>query len=99
MSCVAKLFHLLLMHRVREALDPWLSPTQNAYRPSRGCQQHIVAANLLHQFAMKHDQYELHLTFVDFLKALTWQDSEVRDSYSARHRHEATSVCAWSLGS
>ena len=69
MSTVAKLFHLFLMHRVREALDPWLSPTQNAYRPSRGCQQHCVAAGVLHQHAKKHPGYELHMLFIDFSKA------------------------------
>jgi len=69
MSYVAKLFHLFLMHRVRAALDPWLSPTQNAYRPSRGCQQHCVAAGLLHQHAQRHPDYELHMVFVDFSKA------------------------------
>ena len=69
MSYVAKLYHLFLMHRVRSALDPWLSPTQNAYRQSRGCQQHCVAAGLLHQHAKKFPGYELHLTFVDFAKA------------------------------
>ena len=69
MSYVAKLFHLFLMHRIREALDPWISPTQNAYRPSRGCQQHCVAAGLLHQHAQRHPDYELHMVFVDFVKA------------------------------
>jgi hypothetical protein len=69
MSTVAKLFHLIIMRRIRRALDPWISPTQNAYRPSRSCQQHIVAASAMHQLASNHKDYELHMLFVDFSKA------------------------------
>ena len=57
------------MRRVRNGLDEYISPTQNAYRPGRGCQQHCVAAALLHQTAQKYQNYELHMLFVDFSKA------------------------------
>ena len=79
MSYVAKLFHLLLMHRVREALDPWVSYTQNGYRPGRGCQQHCVAAGLLHQYAQKYPDYELHLLFIDFSKAFDSVDHQAME--------------------
>ncbi|PCI95192.1 MAG: hypothetical protein COB15_12365, partial [Flavobacteriales bacterium] len=69
MSCVAKLFHLILMRRIREALDPFVSPEQNAYRPGRSCQQHIVAAAVLYQTAANYKNYPLHMLFVDFSKA------------------------------
>ena len=69
MSHVAKLFHLVLMKRVREALDKWISPTQNAYRPSRSCHHHTVAATALHQAALNHPGYPLHMLFIDFSKA------------------------------
>jgi hypothetical protein len=44
MSCVTKLLHKVFLLRLRPTLDPHISASQNAYRPSRGCQQHIVAA-------------------------------------------------------
>ena len=69
MSHVAKLFDLLVMRRIRDGVDQYISPTQNAYRPGRGCQHHTVAAALLHQAAQKYQNYELHMLFVDFSKA------------------------------
>ena len=69
MSHVAKLFDLLIMRRIRDGIDQWISSTQNAYRPGRGCQHHSVAAALLHQAAQKYQNYELHMLFVDFSKA------------------------------
>ena len=79
MSYVAKLFHLFLMHRVRSALDQYLSDSQNAYRPSRGCQQHCVAASVLHQYAKKHPGYQLHMLFVDFRKAFDSVDHKAME--------------------
>jgi len=80
MSTVAKLFHLIILHRVRDALDKWVSPSQNAYRQSRSCQQHIVAAAAMHQLATNSQDYELHMLFVDFSKAF---DSVDRDAIRA----------------
>jgi len=76
MSTVAKLFHLILLHRIRDALDKWVSPSQNAYRQSRSCQQHIVAAAAMHKLASNHQDYELHMLFVDFSKAFDSVDRE-----------------------
>jgi len=69
MSHVAKLFHLVLMKRIRAGLDQYISPTQNAYRPSRSCHQHTVAATALYHAAQNHPGYKLHMLFVDFSKA------------------------------
>ena len=69
MSCAAKLFHLVLLHRTRDALDRYISPEQNAYRPSRSCQQHIISVAGLHQLAAKFPDLELHTMFIDFTKA------------------------------
>ena len=69
MSHVAKLFHLVIMRRIRKGLDLDISPSQNAYRPSRGCHQHTVAATALYHAAKNHPAYQLHMVFVDYSKA------------------------------
>src|SRR5262249_19540977 len=63
-----KLTNSVILLRLRDVLDKWLEPSQNAYRTGRNCLQHSVALNTLH-----HATFNRHFTcfflFVDFQKA------------------------------
>ncbi len=66
---MTKVLNKLILHRVRDALDAYLSPLQNAYRPERSCAQHILAASELIALARRSKSVPLMCLFVDFSKA------------------------------
>ena len=74
LSVITKVLNKLILYRVRDALDKLLLPCQNAYRPDRSCQQHILAVSELIA-RHKNSAEQLVLLFVDFSKAF---DSVVR---------------------
>jgi hypothetical protein len=65
---VTKLYNKLLMMRVVKAVDVHLQPTQNGFRPARGCVQHIAALGMIRDLAETRE-FPLHGCFVDFSKA------------------------------
>ena len=79
MQTSAKLFNLLLLHRIRTAIDKFLMPSQNGFRPQRSTVQHIMAVKLLVGDARLR-KMSLHGCFIDFRKAfdsVSWDSVEV----------------------
>jgi hypothetical protein len=68
MSCTAKLFNKILLHRIQSVLDKYLRKEQNGFRPHRGTITQILALRRLIEEAEIHKK-NLIITFVDFSKA------------------------------
>ena len=68
MQTSAKLFDLLLLLRLRDAVDQSLNSSQNGFRRERSTSMHIIALKMLIDEA-KLRKMPLHCTFVDFKKA------------------------------
>ena len=78
MQTSAKLFNLLLLRRLRAAIDKYLMPSQNGFRPQRSTVQHIMAVKLLLGDARLRNM-SLHGCFIDFRKAfdsVSWHSVE-----------------------
>lgn len=69
LSVLTKVLNKLILLRIRDAIDPHLHPSQNAYRPERNCQQHLLAAAEMINFAKSTKNEKLFALFVDFSKA------------------------------
>ena len=69
MATVSKLYDRLLLHRLRETINPRLRSQQNGFRPERSTQQHIVALRILIDAAEMYQDYPLVGVFIDFSKA------------------------------
>jgi len=67
-SCCAKFFNLILLIRLRTALDNSLRTNQNAFRPNRGISEHTLCLQRAIQIA-KAEGRTIVLTFVDFCNA------------------------------
>ncbi len=59
----------ILLHRFRDAMERFLLPCQNAYRPNRACAQHVQAIVELLCVAGRAVNVPLVCLFVDFSKA------------------------------
>lgn len=68
MPHITKLFDKLLLHRIRDAIDPFLNPAQNGFRKARGTVHHVAAAIATIEM-VKTTKSPLHGCFVDFSKA------------------------------
>ena len=69
MTTVSKLYDRLLLHRLRETINPRLRSQQNGFRPERSTQQHIMALRILIDAAEMYQDYPLVGVFIDFSKA------------------------------
>jgi len=67
-SCCAKLYNLILLIRLRKALDGCLRTNQNGFRPNRGISEHTLCIQRIIQLA-KAEGRTVILTFVDFCNA------------------------------
>ena len=67
-SCCAKFFNLIILIRLRNALDNSLRTNQNAFRPNRGISEHTLSLQRTIQLA-KAEGRTVILTFVDFCNA------------------------------
>jgi hypothetical protein len=68
LAMLVKVMNKMILLRLRRGIDPILDPAQNAYRPGRCCQQHVLAAAQLRAIA-RHHRIPLIFLFVDFSKA------------------------------
>ena len=68
MQTTAKLFDLLLLFRMRDAIDPHLHCAQNGFRPERSTSMHIMGLKLLIDEARLR-KMPFHCCFIDFKKA------------------------------
>ena len=69
MSICAKLYNRLLLIRLRNGLDAYLSPNQNGFRPLRSTGQHVLCLKRLIEEFRKSKDGRLISLFIDFSKA------------------------------
>ena len=68
MSCAAKIFNKVLLHRVQPVLEPYLRSEQNGFRQHRGTCHQILALRRVIEGAVKF-QTAAVVIFVDFRRA------------------------------
>lgn len=66
---ITKIFNGLLLHRLRDVIDPHMSPMQNGFRPNRSTAHHAACMRVIHDNASTFQNYPLFGCYVDFSKA------------------------------
>ena len=69
MCVIAKVYNKVILHRLRETLEPVLLHTQNGFRVARGTEAHIAALRELIRYSMGKKDTSLVICFIDFSKA------------------------------
>jgi exonuclease III len=69
MSCVAKLYDRILLHRLRGPLESILHTHQHGFRPGCGTAEPVLALRRAIEELTRHRNRGLVVVFVDFLKA------------------------------
>ena len=69
LKIVTKVYTRMLGNRLVNALDSHLRPSQNGFRPGRGCPEHILALRRLVEETQCRPEAKLFVAFVDYVKA------------------------------
>jgi hypothetical protein len=66
---ITKIFNSLLLHRLRDVIDPCMSPMQNGFRPGRSTAHHAACIRVILDNAAALQSYPVFGCYVDFSKA------------------------------